>query len=444
MVLKMTSPFAWLGAWKTLLSYSTRSPRNGLTVRPGTHSRRSRAGTGCAGRSVARRQTMTARPRPFTLGSPGGGCCWRWQPAQHSTTDRRYSARSRGQSSLFPPPPRRSTRGLELPPPALPLGARRDPERQGDQLEVQPEALLPDVQEVEPELLPARNAPCRVDLGHARETGSHAVPRVVAGNRLERHEVAVPAELDLRGQECPRAHEAHVALEDVPELGQLVQGRRPEKASHPRHPCVAMSRLTWPELGVRVRHHGAEFQAREAPPAPAHTLLRVEDRPTVLEFDGGGDERPQWRGREQPHRGEARVEGPLETGRAEVAPRRAARHPVEERLVRAHLRPPVEVQRSPAGIGPEPFDQDPVLAQGEDLPDEVVGVARPSQQPAAVPPGDRGDLGRLFRRRYVRTPGGQDPVELARHDVAGEPPLERDHEHVGAGERLPEPGLRLV
>src|SRR6266542_7143620 len=70
MVLKMTSPFAWLGVWKTLLSYSTRSPRNGLTTRPGTHSRRSRAETEKGGTRVTSRHATKAAPRPFTLALP--------------------------------------------------------------------------------------------------------------------------------------------------------------------------------------------------------------------------------------------------------------------------------------------------------------------------------------------------------------------------------------
>src|SRR5438552_18949003 len=71
MVLKITSPFEWLGVWKTLLSYSTRSPRNGLTTRPGTHSRRSRAETAPAGTRVRSRHALRAARRHFTLAPPG-------------------------------------------------------------------------------------------------------------------------------------------------------------------------------------------------------------------------------------------------------------------------------------------------------------------------------------------------------------------------------------
>ena len=59
-------------------------------------------------------------------------------------------------------------------------------------------------------------------------------------------------------------------------------------------------------------------------------------------------------------------------------------------------------------------------------------------------PGDRRHLGGLLDRRDVRPSGCQDPVELARHDVAGEPPRERDDEEVGRGEGLGEPLARLI
>src|SRR6266851_8705600 len=57
MVLKMMSSFEWLGTWKTLLSYSTRSLRNGLTLRPGTHWPRSKAIAGVEATASVSSQT---------------------------------------------------------------------------------------------------------------------------------------------------------------------------------------------------------------------------------------------------------------------------------------------------------------------------------------------------------------------------------------------------
>src|SRR5690349_1842933 len=56
----MTSSFEWLGVWKTLLSYSTRSLRNGLTLRPGIHCPRSKASAGVQDSASVSRQTATA------------------------------------------------------------------------------------------------------------------------------------------------------------------------------------------------------------------------------------------------------------------------------------------------------------------------------------------------------------------------------------------------
>src|SRR5258705_10166230 len=57
MVLKMMSSFEWLGTWKTLLSYSTRSLRNGLTLRPGAHWPRSKASAGVEATASVSSQT---------------------------------------------------------------------------------------------------------------------------------------------------------------------------------------------------------------------------------------------------------------------------------------------------------------------------------------------------------------------------------------------------
>lgn len=66
------------------------------------------------------------------------------------------SPTARCNSIQFSAPEAAWTRGVlsKLPLPRLPLAAERDPERQGDQLEVEPERLLLDVEQVVTELLP--------------------------------------------------------------------------------------------------------------------------------------------------------------------------------------------------------------------------------------------------------------------------------------------------
>src|SRR5881409_1830067 len=98
---------------------------------------------------------------------------------------------------------RGSATPLELPAPTLPGAAEGDPERERNQLEVEPERLPPDVQEVELELVSAREVPGGVDLSDPRETGPHAVAPLVTRDLVERDQRAISAHLDLGGHERP-------------------------------------------------------------------------------------------------------------------------------------------------------------------------------------------------------------------------------------------------
>ena len=58
------------------------------------------------------------------------------------------------------------------------------------------------------------------------------------------------------------------------------------------------------------------------------------------------------------------------------------------------------------------------------------GVAGRHDHAAAVPLRQRGDLAQWFDRGDVRASGGEDRIELARHDVAGQAGLQRHQAHV--------------
>src|SRR5262249_36423212 len=94
---------------------------------------------------------------------------------------------------------------------ALPTSTAGDPKRQQDQLQIEPEARALPVQAIEAEFVGARDVARRVDLRQPGQPGTHQVPLAIAGNRLERHEVAVAAQFDLAGHQRARADEAHVA-----------------------------------------------------------------------------------------------------------------------------------------------------------------------------------------------------------------------------------------
>src|SRR6185436_15898845 len=162
-----------------------------------------------------------------------------------------------------PPARRRAT--SHLAPSMLPSAPECDPEREEDESHVEPEAPPARVHAVVPELLPGRDVAVGVDLSDPGQPRRHGVTLAVPGNGLERDDPAVAAGVDLAGAEGAWPHEAHVAAEYVPELGQLVHGRRAKGASDARHAWVVFFRLPGAEEAVGVRHHRPELQDAELP-----------------------------------------------------------------------------------------------------------------------------------------------------------------------------------
>ena len=72
------------------------------------------------------------------------------------------------------------------------------------------------------------------------------------------------------------------------------------------------------------------------------------------------------------------------------------------------------------------------------------GVARGGEQPAVVLERDVGDLARGLDGGDVGPARGEDPVELARDDAAGQPLAESDHEDVRAAEGIGQALFRLA
>src|SRR5688500_1613404 len=101
-----------------------------------------------------------------------------------------------------------------MPPPA----AQRDPQRQNDETNIERDALCLEVHRVVAELLPPWNIAGRVNLRDAREPRPHTVPRLEAGNGIEAYRDARAGDLDFLRHEGARANEAHLALQDVPQL----------------------------------------------------------------------------------------------------------------------------------------------------------------------------------------------------------------------------------
>src|SRR5690606_13109401 len=84
-----------------------------------------------------------------------------------------------------------------------------------------------------------------------------------------------------------RAHDAHLAPQDVPELGQLVEAGPPQQAPGPRDPGILPAAdhglLVLVHAAGRTVHHGPELQDLERAPVLADPRLAEEDRPRAVQ-----------------------------------------------------------------------------------------------------------------------------------------------------------------
>ena len=155
-----------------------------------------------------------------------------------------------------------------------------------------------------------------VERGGREQAGTQLVEQRVGGvdvHDLVHEEPALGA----------RADEAHLALEHVPQLRELVQMVLAQETPHAGQPPVvrtAAQRRT--AVGFRRGDHGTELVQREGLPMIAHTLLSENGLAAVLPLDGGVDDEEQRR--EDGHADDARhdVQHPLGAagGRGHDAP----------------------------------------------------------------------------------------------------------------------------
>lgn len=120
--------------------------------------------------------------------------------------------------------------------------------------------------------------------------------------------------VEVVGKERSGSDEAHVALEDVEELGELVEGRLPEDASDAGDARVVLDLeearvsgfvevLELPLHLVGVGDHRAEFVHAEWLAADARADLREEDGSPGLELDGDRDDAEERRNQEEAEAG---------------------------------------------------------------------------------------------------------------------------------------------
>src|SRR3989442_2949482 len=195
------------------------------------------------GRSSARERSAAAR----TLAAGGGGAA--------AAADRPGKSSARVAISAGPAAQDDDLEGVE------------------DDGEVQEEGHVLHVVEVELQLPLAvldRGAVAELDLGPAGDAGPHRVTLVVVRDHLAQLLDEVRA---LRA----RSHEAHLALEDVDDLGQLVEAELPQDAAEPGDPRVVLGpRPHRPRGRFGVDPHRAELVEVEDPPAQADPALAEE------------------------------------------------------------------------------------------------------------------------------------------------------------------------
>src|SRR5258705_1074149 len=186
------------------------------------------------------------------------------------------------------------------------IDAEAVPEGLQEDLQIEGETPTLDVVEVvlDP-LLDRRVAAPAVDLGPAGDPRLHLVAEHVAWH-------AAPELLDEARALRPRPHEAHLAVQHVEELRQLVEARPPQGNAERGTPRIILARPHRSRLRLGVHPHRPELQHPEAPAVDPHALLAIEDGPRRGELERDRDPQHHWRRDRQRERAEDQVEHALD------------------------------------------------------------------------------------------------------------------------------------
>ena len=142
--------------------------------------------------------------------------------------------------------------------------------------QVEPEAQVVDVPDVEGELFFPTDGVTAVDLGPAGDAGPDGVAAHLFGG----------VELEVLHEQRPWADEAHLALEHVDQLGQLVEAGAAQEAAKAGQALRVGQQLA---AGVARVGHGAEFEDVEGPAVASRPWLAEQDGPAQLQPQHEGD-----------------------------------------------------------------------------------------------------------------------------------------------------------
>jgi hypothetical protein len=82
-----------------------------------------------------------------------------------------------------------------------------------------------------------------------------------------------------------RADDAHISLQDIEQLRDLVQGPVPQESAHSCDAGIIPGYLQPQALVLSAHHHGTELVAAENLAVFAHPLLDVQHRAAIIELE---------------------------------------------------------------------------------------------------------------------------------------------------------------
>src|SRR5437867_6151049 len=121
-----------------------------------------------------------------------------------------------------------------------------------------------------------------IDLRPAGDARAHSEPQAEVGDLLFE-------QIDEMRALGARADDAHLALQDVDELRDLVDARAPEESSHRRYAVVPLLRPLSAAFPLRVGDHRPKLLELVRTARQAEPLLAVEDGPFRAQLHQQGD-----------------------------------------------------------------------------------------------------------------------------------------------------------
>src|SRR5207237_10103343 len=109
----------------------------------------------------------------------------------------------------------------------------------------------------------------------------------------------------------PRPHEAHLAFEDIQELGQFIDPRAPEETPNARYARIVDACPARLAIHLGVLRHAAELEQRERGAAGTDPLLPIDDPLAVFQQDEDGAHQHDGKRDDEQYGGDCNIENTL-------------------------------------------------------------------------------------------------------------------------------------